>query len=36
VPLTTVLGLDVTHGFGGAMPQPPKYYAERFFYDSLV
>jgi aminocarboxymuconate-semialdehyde decarboxylase len=38
VPLTHRLaqGWNVTKGFGGAMPQPPKYYAERFFYDSLV
>lgn len=38
VPLTHRLtqGWNVTNGFGGAMPQPPKYYAERFFYDSLV
>ncbi len=38
VPLTHRLaqGWNVTYGFGGAMPQPPKYYAERFFYDSLV
>lgn len=38
VPLTHRLaqGWNVTRGFGGAMPQPPKYYAERFFYDSLV
>ena len=38
VPLTHRLtqGWNVTRGFNGAMPQPPKYYAERFFYDSLV
>jgi len=38
VPLTHRLtqGWNVTRGFGGAMPQPPKYYAERFYYDSLV
>jgi aminocarboxymuconate-semialdehyde decarboxylase len=38
VPLTHRLtqGWNVTRGFDGAMPQPPKYYAERFFYDSLV
>jgi aminocarboxymuconate-semialdehyde decarboxylase len=38
VPLTHRLaqGWHVTKGFGGAMPQPPKYYAQRFFYDSLV
>jgi hypothetical protein len=38
VPLTHRLaqGWTVTHGFGGAMPPPAKYYAERFFYDSLV
>ena len=38
VPLTHRLaqGWKVTSGFGGAMPQPPTYYARRFFYDSLV
>ena len=38
VPLTHRLaqGWNVTNGFGGAMPQPPKHYAQRFFYDSLV
>jgi aminocarboxymuconate-semialdehyde decarboxylase len=38
VPLTHRLaqGWKLTGGFGGAMPQPPAYYAQRFFYDSLV
>jgi aminocarboxymuconate-semialdehyde decarboxylase len=38
VPLVHRLGQgwQLTNGFGGAMPHPPKHYAERFFYDSLV
>jgi aminocarboxymuconate-semialdehyde decarboxylase len=38
VPLTHRLaqGWKVTNGFGGAMQEPPMYYAQRFFYDSLV
>lgn len=26
----------MSEGFGGELPQPPRYYAARFFYDSLV
>ncbi len=29
-------GWRLSEGFGGALPQPPHYYAARFFYDSLV
>lgn len=38
VPLTHRLqqGWQLANGFNGAMPQPPKVVAQRFFYDSLV
>ncbi len=29
-------GWTLSEGFAGTLPQPPHYYAARFFYDSLV